>query len=123
MSLMVLINNLGDNADLLVRSDEWLESERRVAATQLDHYANELRAIQLAQRIKRALQQKNLVAVQELVRNTDGQVQDILIRILDIPKAIEKIKKSETQDESDLFNAVGQYHGWKKDGYDVPNLE
>ena len=116
---MILINDLGEDADLLVRSDEWLEFERRTTATELDRCANELRAIHLAQRIKKALQQKNLVAIQELVRTIDGEIQDVLIRILDLPKAVHKIKDSTVHDHIDILNAIAQYQGWKKDGYDV----
>jgi hypothetical protein len=120
---MTLINDLGEDADLLTCSDEWLESERRTTATELDRCANELRAIYLAQRIKRALQQKNLVAVQELVRNMDGDIQDVLIRILDLPKAVRKIRNSAVHDHIDILNAIAQYQGWKKDGYDVELCE
>ena len=120
---MTLINDLGEDADLLTCSDEWLESERRSTATELDRCANELRAIHLAQRIKRALQQKNLVAVQELVRTIDGDIQDVLIRILDLPKAVRKIRNSAVHDHIDILNAITQYQGWKKDGYDVELCE
>ena len=120
---MILINDLGEDADLLTRSDEWLESERRSAATELDRYANELRAIHLAQRIKRALQQKNLVAVQELVRDINGDIQDVLIKILDLPKALHHLKTSTVHDHADILYAIAQYHGWKKDGYDVELCE
>ena len=116
---MTLISDLGENADLLTRSDTWLENERRATAAELDRCANELRAIQLAQRIKTALQQKNLVAVQELVRNMDGNIQDIVVRILDLPKAIRKLDGSVPQDTLDAMNSIAQIHGWRSDGYDV----
>jgi hypothetical protein len=123
MSLMTLINDLGEDADLLICSDEWLESERRTTAIELDRCANELRVIYLAQRIKKALQQKNLVAVQELIRSIDGNIQDILIRILDLPKALRQMKNSVNHDHIDILNAIMQYQGWKEDGYDVELCE
>jgi hypothetical protein len=119
MSLMTFINDLGEDADLLVRSDVWLENERRETAAELDRCANELRAIQLAQRIKTALQQKNLVAVQELVRSIDGGIQDIVVRILDLPKAMRKLNGNVPQDKLDAVNSIAQVRGWRSDGYDV----
>jgi len=115
---MTLISDLGDNADLLVKSDEWLESERRATAAELDRCANELRAIQLAQRIKRALQQKNNVAIQELVHDMDGDIQDIVIRILSLPKAIQKLD-SEQPDTLSVLHNLMQIKNLHADGYDV----
>jgi len=123
MSLMTLINDLGEDADLLIRSDEWLESERRVTATELDRCANELRVIHLAQRIKKALQQKNLVAIQELIRDFDGNIHDVLIRVLDLPKAVHRIRNITINDDIDAMNAIAQYQSWKMDGYDVELCE
>lgn len=116
---MTLINDLGDDADLLLWSDEWLESERRIAATELDRCANELHAIHLAQRIKRALQQKNLVAVQELVMDADGDVRDILIRILKLPEAVRRANELYPHDSMVMANLIAQHYGWQTDGYDV----
>lgn len=116
---MTLINDLGENADLLVRSDAWLENERRSTAAELDRCCNELRAIQIAQRIKRALQQKNMVAVQELIHDMDGNIQDIVVRILDLPKAIQKLNGKVPQDTLDAINSMVQIKGWRSDGYDV----
>ena len=120
---MTLINDLGEDADLLIRSDEWLESERRVTATELDRCANELRVIHLAQRIKKALQQKNLVAIQELIRDFDGNIHDVLIRVLDLPKAVHRIRNITINDDIDAMNAIAQYQSWKMDGYDVELCE
>ena len=56
--ILNLISEIGDDADLLIRNDEWLEEERRAIATELDIKAQELRIVLLAQRIKSLLQQK-----------------------------------------------------------------
>lgn len=118
MNLMTLINEIGDDADLLTRSDEWLEEERKATAASLDSIARELQAIQTAQRIKRLLQQRNLVAVQSIIRSTDGEIRDILIRIMNLPDAI-SILRAQNNDTIDQVNIAGQIAGWTADGYDV----
>lgn len=117
MSLSNLIIEIGEDADLLTRSDEWLEEERRATAAELDRKAQELRAIQLAQKIKRFLQQKNLVAVQQILHTTDGETQNIIVRIMNLPDALHTI--SDPYDTIDEVNAAAQLMIWNKDGYDL----
>ena len=116
--LILQLIELGEDSDLLVRHDDWLENQRRVTASELDQNANQLRAVLLAQRIKIALQQKNLVAVQELVRDEKGEIVDIAIKIMSLPDALQRLLK--TRDTLDEVNAAGQVYGWDIDGYDVP---
>jgi hypothetical protein len=117
MSLITLMREIGEDADLLARSDEWLEAERRSKAADLDKAAKELRAIILAQQIKTALQQKNLVAVQQILRDADGEIRDIIIRIMNLPDAIAMLAPA--RDTIDELNIAAQLHGWDKDGYDI----
>lgn len=73
MHLMTLINDLGQDADLLTRSDRWLEQQRIQVSTELNSLVDELRAILLAQKIKSRLQQTNLVAVGREAENESGE--------------------------------------------------
>jgi len=118
MSLETLIDEIGDDADLLTRSDEWLEAERQLIAASLDKAARELHAVQTAQRIKRALQQKNLVAVQSIIRSEDGDIVDILVRIMNLPDAILLLNQHKN-DTLDNINYKAQIYGWNSDGYDI----
>jgi hypothetical protein len=59
-----MLRDIGDDADLLTKSDEWLESNRKSIAQEVDMKLQELKKILLAQKIKSLLQSKNLVAVQ-----------------------------------------------------------
>jgi len=118
MSILTLVQELGEDADLLVRHDDWLEAERKSKAAELDRAANELRAIMLAQKIKRALQQKNLVAVQQILKDTDGKVVDIIIKILNLPDALSLLSTSQ-YDTLDQVNFAAQLSGWDNDGYDI----
>lgn len=117
MTLHNLISEIGEDADLLTRTDEWLEEERRATAAELDQKAQELRAVLLAQRIKRLLQQKNLVAVQQLLRSTNGEMKEIIVRIMNLPDALYLL--SIRQDTLDEVNAAAQHIAWDRDGYDL----
>lgn len=110
---------IGEDADLLIRNDEWLEEERRVTATELDQKAQELRVILLAQRIKKLLQQKNQVAVQQILRTTDGITKDIIIKIMNLPNALHML--SSPQDTLDELNLAAQLINWDSDGYNLPD--
>ncbi len=116
MNLISQMEELGQDADLLTRSDRWLEEERIRRSEDLERAANELRAIHLAQKIKRYLQQKNLVAVQQLLRDVDGEIKNIIVRVMNLPDALSMLTTSDTLDE---LNVVTQLHGWHDDGYDL----
>jgi len=116
MNLMVLMNEIGDDADLLARSDEWLERERTITARKMNELAGNLRAIQTAQQIKLQLQQQNLVPLQQIVRK-NGEISDIIIRIIHLPDALAVL--DEKTDRLDDMNAATQVAVWNGDGYDV----
>ena len=56
MSLINLLEDIGEDANLLTRSDAWLEQERTNVASELDERARELEKVLTAQKIKRLLQ-------------------------------------------------------------------
>ncbi len=117
MNLTNLITEIGDDADLLARSDSWLAMERNRKARELEEISRELRALDLAQRIKGFLQQKNLVAVQQILRDADGEIQNILVKIMNLPDAMAILRSG--HDTLDAVNAAGQMVGWQNDGYDL----
>jgi len=111
------INELGQDSTLLTRHDDWLETQRASLQGDLEDKATQLKAVLLAQRIKRALQQKNLVAVQQLIKSNDGDVVDIVINIMKLPDALLALRTETT--ELDKANAQAQIFGWDRDGYDT----
>lgn len=120
MSLLSnIMDEIGQDADLLTRSDEWLEQERLKRATELEQAAKELHAIQLAQKIKLKLQQKNMVAVQQILRDADGEILNIIVRIMHLPDALSMLASTDSYDTVDEVNVAAQVHGWERDGYDV----
>ena len=116
--LLIQITELGEDADLLTRHDDWLETQRNALQGDLEQKATELRAILLAQRIKRLLQQKNLVAVQQLIRSSEGKLVDIVIKIMNLPDALQHLLKKPV-DTFDEVNIAAQLHGWDRNGYDI----
>ncbi len=112
-----MIDTLGDDADLLARSDQWLEEERRTIAQEMDNLANQLRATMSAIKIKRKLQQRNLVAVQHLCHNNDGDIVDIIIRLMPLPDALQLI--SNPRNELDVLNRETQLRSWADEGFDL----
>lgn len=120
MNIISMMRQIGDDADLLIRSDDWLESERIATATRMDRLAKELRALLLAQRIKTRLQQMNLVAVLHLLKSVKGETQDMVIKIMKLPDAVKHITNNDAS-EIDQLNALAQMLTWEKDGYDIPS--
>lgn len=118
-SLTSLIKQLADDFDLLTYSDEWLEEERKSISADLEEAAKTLRAIIIAQRVKKILQDRNLVAVQSLVKS-EGQITDVLIDIMSLPDAMVLLSQNEQELQNDLLTSA-QMAGWKKDGYDLLN--
>ncbi len=120
MSLNNLMEQIGEDADLLTYNDEWLEQERVKRAGELERAAEELRAILLAQKIKKNLQQKNLVAMQQIVRDADGEIKSMIVRVVNLPDALSMMRsQQDTADALDTVNIAAQLDGWARDGYDI----
>lgn len=117
MNVTTLINDLGDDIDLLTRHDQWLEEQRIATARKMNELASELNMVMLAQRIKRHLQQQNLVAVQRLSQDRAGDIKNVEVSIMQLPDAIRALGNS--RNDYDRLNKTAQLVGWYKDGYDI----
>jgi len=118
MNTAAIIGELGSNADLLTCSDAYLHTQYVDIATQMSKLAEELDSVMKAQRLKRMLQQRNLVATRNLSRDNDGQVNDIVIAIKPLPDALQSLEKERVDDVA-IANEVAQHIGWANDGYDL----
>jgi hypothetical protein len=118
MTIMALMQEMGSDADLLTRNDEWLERERTSKAKELGRVVHELDTIQKAQNLKKLLQQKNLVPLQQIVRDQNGNVIDVIIKVMSAPDALSLL--SAPRDDTDVMNSIMQFDAWKQDGYDLP---
>lgn len=102
-----IIDKLGDNADFLIKSDEWLEAAKVKLNQDLTLLLHDIEQIQTTIKIKHQLQQNNYVAVK---RKTDDLFLDLffdeVIEIHPLSRAIELATKD-------------QINVWAADGYDV----
>src|SRR5262245_54473098 len=106
MNPMTLIRDLGDNADLLTHSDPWLDSQYRAVAQEMDRLAQELSSLKLARQIKKQLQQRNIVAVQHLVKDANGEIIDVVINLMGLPDALKSLEHA--HDTADYANRQAQ---------------
>lgn len=110
---------LGDDADLLVKPDQWLENHHQDLANKASRILEELESVQKAQRFKRELQQLNKVAVLLKERTDDGRLQNLAVQIMSLPDAINLINKPAGQPNYDSSSLAAQVHTWDRDGYDI----
>jgi hypothetical protein len=118
MTIMALMQEMGSDADLLTRNDDWLERERTSKAQELGRVVHELDTIRKAQNLKKLLQQRNLVPIQQIVRDPDGNIVDTIIKVMAVPDAL--LLLTSPKDVTDAMNSVMQFDAWKQDGYDLP---
>lgn len=91
MNLAGLISLLGDNVDLITKSDKWLESKRISLANSIEILTKEYSAIINAQAAKNILQQKNNVAIENVQKTAEGIIKDVSIDIVTLKKALQQI--------------------------------
>jgi hypothetical protein len=106
-----IIDELGDNAELLTKSDLWLSTVEAKLAQNLTLLLQDLEQVQTAIKIKRRLQQNNRVAVKRQIRNST--IPDEIIEILPLSKAVK------AANQGNLSDQVGV---WAADGYDIQSV-
>lgn len=113
-----LIDEIGEDADLLTYSDEWLEHQRICTSQKIDELLCTLQSIIAAQRIKTILQDRNMVPVQQIERDDDGNLTNIYLCIMNLPEALSLIKSKQI-DTYDALNKATQHEVWRQDRYDL----
>lgn len=106
-----IIDELGDDAELLTKSDVWLEALESKLNQHFTILLQDLEKIQNTIRIKQRLQQQNLVAVQRSIHS--GELSDVVIEILPLSKAVRLIDHTDYRDQINI---------WAADGYDVQTV-
>ena len=114
MNILSMIHEIGEDADLLTRSDVWLDSQRRHISVQMSELADELGAILTAQKYKTKLQEKNLVAIIEM---EEDDIVDAVVKVMPLPDAINQLDKFTSS--VGKLNKEAQYKNWEDDGHDV----
>ena len=107
-----IIDALGDNAELLTKSDTWLAILESKLGQNLTILLHDLEQVQTAIRIKQRLQQNNLVALKRVIRR--GRISDEVIEILPLPKAVQAVNETAYRDQINI---------WAADGYDVQAVQ
>lgn len=107
---------IGTDADLLVRSDEWLEVQQQYLISELSNISIELAAVMKARKLKKLLQQTNQVPVQNIVTDDDHNITDITISIQSTDDAIKSLNRATYLANE---NADVQVSNWVSDGYEV----
>lgn len=116
---------LGEDADLLLAPDEWLENKRISLQQRLSLTAKELEGVLAAQRIKGSLQQRNMVAVR-CVDKKHGVPSDIIIKFCPISDAIARLETEKEDatipDDISSDNIRQHIDTWQSDGYDIDTV-
>jgi len=107
-----IIDELGDGAELLTKSDAYLTVLEARLGQKLTMLLHDLAQIQTAVKIKRRLQQDNRVAVKRPIHN--GRISDEVIEILPLPKAVQLANQTSYRDQINV---------WAADGYDVQTVQ
>lgn len=115
--LSILLNELKAELELITKTDHWLEQEKISLSADIDEKVKELEKILIAMKIKSMLQNKNMVAVKQILKTTKGSIKDVIIRIMSLPDAIELVNQAE--DELERVNYLQHMTDWVKDGYDI----
>ena len=110
MNSLTISDELGNDLDLLTKSDKWLENQRVKISQDIGVLLDDLRKVMAAIRIKHNLQQTNRVAVRLPVDYGDA------VEILTLREAIAALRLFEEPKRS---RYVPQIRLWEADGYDV----
>jgi len=113
-----LLEAIRHDADLLTKSDAWLEEEKNYFTEQMRKSIEELKPILLAIAIKQKLQQQNMVPRQKFIRGSTGQIENVVIDFCKLPEALRDMLNN-GRDTLDQLIAAGNVATWQIDGYDV----
>ncbi len=123
MNALTITATLGQDADLLLSPDQWLENRRIELQEQISILTCELDLVFNTQSIKRELQQQNLVSVRCVTRDRVGDPIGIGLQILPLIDALIVLEcdLSDPKIPHDIskINAEQQKRTWENDGYDI----
>jgi hypothetical protein len=112
---LYVADQIGENADLLVRSDVWLQTHRDQLVSELYIISNQLHAIDKAITLKRMLQQSNLVPVQNIITKND-EITNVEISVQKVNDAVNSLNRDTYLASA---NADAQIDNWLSDGYTI----
>lgn len=116
MNLLTLMDQLGDDTDLMLKSDRWLHARRLQLSQNITLLLDDLRAIETTLMAKRTLQQVNKVPVRSTVYYASLPI-DSVISIMPLTNAICTLIR-----EPDHASVREQLNTWILDGYDIDHI-
>lgn len=106
------------DADLLTRSDSWLNTQIKVLEEEHSKIGSELGVLRLVLKYKKAMYENGLVAVHEIMRDEHGEIDDMVIKLVRATTA-KKCLNDNGNDTAALLCKMGQLTCWESDKVNV----
>ena len=119
MNLTSLIQDLGEDAELILMSDKWLSQQEAFLSAELDRITAEYKSVIAAKKVKRILQNQNMIAVDRPAK--------LEIEIAKVPEVLKNMTSMNSGDiKADNAQSIIESLGMSRilpvmldDGYDI----
>lgn len=119
MNLTSLIQDLGEDAELILMSDKWLSQQEAFLSAELDRITAEYKSVIAAKKVKRILQNQNMIAVDRPAK--------LEIEIAKVPEVLKNMTSMNSGDvKADDAQSIIESLGMSRilpvmldDGYDI----
>lgn len=119
MNLTSLIQDLGEDAELILMSDKWLSQQEAFLSAELDRITAEYKSVIAAKKVKRILQNQNMIAVDRPAK--------LEIEIAKVPEVLKNMTSINSGDiKADNAQSIIESLGMSRilpvmldDGYDI----
>jgi hypothetical protein len=115
---MNIPEDVRQDADLLTRSDNWLNTQIKLLEEEYSKIGKELGLFKLVLKAKQAMYDSGLVAIHQFMRNENGEIDDMVIKLVKADQAIRQLNKN-GNDEDALLYKMGQMTCWDNDNIKV----
>lgn len=111
---LMLIRDLGDNVELLLRPESYLDNQINDITSRMQLLAQEYLTTVTAKKYKRVLQNENQVAVRLLEKDSKGMIIDVVVKIVSLQEAVNRLLDEDSDPTAEL-----QMHTIANEGYDL----
>jgi len=101
-------------ADLLTRSNNWLNVQIKLLEDEHSKIGKELGLLKLVLKVKKAMYKNGLVAIHQFCRDQNGDIDDMVIRLVKADQAVKRLDDN-GNDEPALLYKMGQMTCWDND--------
>lgn len=115
---MNIPEDIRQDADLLTRSDSWLNTQIKILEVEHSKTGKELGLLKLVIKAKQAMYDSGLVAVHQFMRDKNGEIDDMVIKLVKASQAVRQLNKN-GNDEPALLYKMGQMTCWDDDNVQV----